>query len=186
MRQLVPESVASVEDLYELPDDGLHYELIGGRLVAEPSPGAQHGVVAATLVGFLAHYLRDHRHGVVLTCDTGFVLHRSPDTVRAPDVAFIRRERYLNLQEPRKAIPGAPDLAIEVLSPNNREQEMHAKVADYLAAGTTLVWIVDPEHEHVCSYRNLFEPQWHTGPDTLSAEDLLPGFSLTVSQIFEI
>lgn len=101
-------------------------------------------------------------------------------------MAYITRERYLALEDDWLMIPGAPDLAVEVLSPSNRVSETHAKVADYLAAGTTLVWVVDGKAREVHSYRHLLEPEVLTGADALVAEDLLPGFSTPVATIFDI
>ncbi len=176
----------TVEELYRLPDDGQRYELAHGRLVSEPPPGIRHGCVAMRLGALLDSFVRTHQAGLIVSCDAGFVLHRSPDTVRAPDLAIIRRRRYLALEDNRKAMPGAPELAIEVLSPGNRWPEVHAKVADYLAAGTALVWVVDPEIAQVHCYRTLLEPHMLTGSQSLTARDLLPGFSVPVSELFTI
>lgn len=183
-------SVASilmtVEDLYALPDDGLHYELVHGEFVSEPPPGGRHGRIAARLVQRIGAHAEAHRLGVVFTCDTGFVLHRQPDTVRAPDVAFVSHARYRAFGDDVAALPGPPDIAIEVLSPSDSSAKVHAKVADYLAAGTPLVWIVDPDRRQVRSYRNLLQPEITAEPGALNAGDLLPGFSLPVSDIFDL
>ncbi len=179
-------ALLTAEQLYDLPDEDLHYELVQGRLVSEPPPGGDHGRVAATITGLLTQYAWRHRTGVVLTCDTYFVLARGPDTVRGPDVAFMSRERFLALDEPERAIPGAPDLAVEVLSPGNREAETIAKVADYLAAGAALVWVVDPRLRRVRCYRRLPEPETLSESDSLTADDLLPGFRVAVRDIFEV
>src|SRR5436309_521326 len=90
----------TVEDLYRMPDDGLLYELEAGRLVSEPLPGARHGRVAARLVELLGSFVRANGLGVVLCNDTGFVLARSPDTVRGPDVCFVSRARYEEAGDP--------------------------------------------------------------------------------------
>ena len=174
----------TADQLYELPDEDLHYELVQGRLVREPPPGGAHGRVAATITGLLVQYAQQHRNGVVLTCDTYFVLARAPG--RGPDVAYISRDRYLSLDEPERAIPGAPDLAVEVMSPGNREAATAAKVADYLAAGTTLVWVVDPRCRQVRCYRRLREQRTLSGADLLTADDLLPGFGVPVRDLFEV
>jgi Uma2 family endonuclease len=175
-----------VEDLYGMPDDNRHHELVNGLLVSEPLAGGRHGRIAATLAERIGCHAREQRLGVVLTCDAGFVLHRSPDTVRGPDVAFVNRSRYEALEDETQAIPGPPDLAIEVLSPHDRPSAVHAKVADYLAAGTLLVWIVDPDRRSVAAYRSLLEPQIVQTEDLLTAEDVLPGFRLRVAELFEI
>lgn len=176
----------SVEDLYTLPDDDRHYELVHGQFVSEPPPGGRHGRIAARLVQRIGAHVEAQRLGVVLTCDTGFILHRRPDTVRAPDVAFVRRERYIAFDDEISALPGPPDIAIEVLSPSDSFTGVHAKVADYLAAGTPLVWIVDPDQRQVSSYRDLLEPQITTESGKMTAEDLLPGFCLSVADIFAL
>ncbi len=177
--------LSTVSDLYELPHDDYRYELAQGRLVREPPPGARHGEIAATITARLWAHAREHGSGRVLTCDPGFVLHRSPDTVRAPDVAFVRRERLDAMENRSTTIPGPPDLAVEVLSPSDRQGDVHAKVADYLAAGTELVWVVDPTSECVTTYATLLAPQALTRDDELSAETLLPGFRLRVADVFE-
>lgn len=186
MNEPVAQTAMTLDDLYRLPDDEMHYELVNGMLVSEPPPGVRHGRVASRIVVILDKYVRKHGAGIVVTCDTGFVLARAPDTVRAPDVAFIRMDRYLAMDDDAGAMTGPPDLAVEVLSPGNRPQEVHAKVADYLAAGTALIWVVDPQTSQVCSYRSLFEPQVQAGSDLLIAGDLLPGFSVPVADIFSI
>jgi Uma2 family endonuclease len=185
MGEHAPQMVTA-EDLYRLPEDGLHHELVQGRLVNEPPPGARHGAVAARITYLLSQYTEAHRSGIVLANDTGFILHRSPDTVRAPDVAWLRRERYLALENDALMIPGPPDIAIEVLSPGNRPAEIHAKVADYLAAGCTLVWVLEPGTREVHSYRQLLAPEILRGNATLRADDLLPGFSLRVDALFHV
>ena len=186
MHDRASQQAMTLDELYELPDDELRYELVNGWLVSEPPPGVRHGHTITNLAMLLGAHVRAHKAGVVLSGDTGFILHRSPDTVRAPDIAFVRLERYQALDDKRLAMPGAPDLAIEILSPGDRRGEIHAKVADYLEAGTALVWVVDPDSEQVFSYRSLFEPQCHSGSDTLTAGDLLPGFSIEVDDIFLI
>ena len=186
MNQRATDSVLSLADLYALPDDAMRHELMNGLLVSEPPPGARHGRVAARIVALLDAHVRKHGVGVVITCDTGFVLHESPATVRAPDIAFITLDRYRALADERNAIPGAPDLAVEVLSPGNRPSEIHAKVADYLTAGTPLVWVVDPEHEQVSIYRDLFAPRRLAGADALTADGVLPGFCVAVSELFTL
>ena len=176
----------TVEQLYSLPNDGQRHELAHGWLVSEPPPGIRHGCVAMRMGALLDAFIREYKVELIVSSEAGFVLHRSPDTVRAPDLALIARQRYLALNDNRKAMPGEPDLAIEILSPSNRWPEVHAKVADYLAAGTTVVWVVDPEAEHVRSYRALLEPHVLTGSDPLTAPDLLPGFNVPVSELFAI
>src|SRR4029450_1355933 len=140
------------EELYDLPDDNRIYGLVAGCLISEPLPGAQHAVIVARVGHVLLRYLEDNPIGRVLGGDGGFVLARSPDTVRGPDVAFVAKGRYEAMADVRKFVPGAPDLAVEVRSPNDRTGEVRSKVADYLAAGSRLVWVLDPKTSTVIVY----------------------------------
>lgn len=176
----------SVDDLYSMPDDDQKHELQAGVLVTEPPPGFRHGRVAARVVELLGPHVRQHRLGAVISNDSGFILSRSPDTVRGPDVAFVSRERVEGVTDLLRAFPGAPDLAVEVLSPSNTAASIHAKVADYLAAGTRCVWVVDAETETVRAYRSLLGPRTFEGDDVLEVEDVLPGFRTTVAELFEV
>ena len=176
----------TAEQLYELPDDGLRYELLRGTLVSEPVPSRLHGRTVTRLSKLLSNYVDPRRLGVVYTGDTGFVLARQPDTVRGPDVAFLSAQRERETKNERPYIPGAPDLAIEVLSPNDRTREVLGKVSDYLAAGCRLVWVVNPAREEVSVFRSPFAPRILTGEHVLEGEDVLPGFSVTVAELFEI
>ncbi|HEX6853639.1 MAG TPA: Uma2 family endonuclease [Candidatus Polarisedimenticolaceae bacterium] len=175
----------SVEDLYALPDDGYARELQAGFLVSEPPAGGRHGDTALALGSALRRHVREHRLGRVLANDTGFVLARRPDTVRAPDVAFVTKERWENYSDPSGFLPGPPDLAVEVLSASNTPGEMHAKVADFLAAGARLVWVVDPEAKTVAVYRTLLAPRFVGLDGVLDGEEVVPGFTLPVAEIFE-
>ena len=134
----------------------------------------------------LMNFVQSRRLGVVYAGDTGFVLARSPDTVRGPDVAFVTRERFEAVGRTARHFPGAPDLAVEVLSPGDRPDAVQAKVADYLAAGTQIVWIVDPASEQVTVFHTLLAPRTLTSDQELDGEDVLPGFRITVAEFFEI
>lgn len=168
-----------------MPDDEFRHELVGGHLVSEPPTGARHGRVAARFVCTLDAFASQN-DGVVLTSETGYILHRSPDTVRAPDVSLITRKRYLALEDETKAIPGPPDLAVEVLSPGNTRAAIHAKVADYLSAGTPAVWVADPDRQTVRVYHALFAPQTVAGTEMLTGRGPLSGFSVPVCDLFAL
>lgn len=176
----------TIEDLYALPDDGTRYELQGGRLLAEPLPGFRHGRIVARLAALLEVFARRRGLGVVLAADAGYALARSPDTLRGPDVSFVTRQRFEPVGDTARVFPGPPDLAVEVVSPHDRPADLHAKVADYLAAGTRLVWVVDPDSETVTVYRSLLEPRTLRGEERLAGEDVLPGFAAPVGKLFEI
>ena len=176
----------TVEDLYVMPDDGFNYELQAGMLVSEPAPGFRHGRIMVAIAAILRAHVREQRLGVVLAGDSGFILARKPDTVRGPDVAFVSRERFERSGDTVKAFAGAPDLAVEVLSPSNTPAAMHAKVADYLAAGTRCVWVVDPEAQTVTVYRSLLAPYRLGEDETLDGDDVVVGFRVRVGEIFEL
>jgi Uma2 family endonuclease len=174
----------TTDDYLQLPEDGRRHELQAGILIAEPQAFPRHGQIQAELTGILRDFVKPRRLGVVLT-QVGFLLSRHPDTIRAPDVAFVRRDRFDANEATRTFFRGAPDLAIEILSPSNRPGEIHAKVADYLAAGSKLVWVIDPAHDLVSAYRSLLAPRRLESSDLLSGEDVLPGFSISVAALFE-
>lgn len=171
-------------ELMELPEDGYRHELQEGFLLAEPPPAPRHGAVQATLSRLLGNFVAGTSRGAIYSA-TGFLLSRDPDTVRGPDVAFVSRARIEAHADASRYFEGAPELAIEILSPANRPGDIHAKVADYLAAGAKLVWIVDPESRSVTTYRSLLAPRVRKERDALSGEDVLPGFEIVVASIFE-
>jgi Uma2 family endonuclease len=170
-------------DLMNLEDDSCRHELVAGVIVAEPFPTPRHDRAVRRLRRILEEFVEAHGLGEVFG-DTGYVLARDPDTVRGPDLSFVSRERLSNLDDARW-FSGAPDLAVEILSPSNRRGELHAKVADYLAAGTRLVWVVDPSKRAVTTYRTLLSPQRLEPPAALDGEDVLPGLRIPLESIFE-
>jgi Uma2 family endonuclease len=180
-----PPPTLAAEDLYGLPPDDQRYELVAGTLVCEPPPGAEHGRVEAILVTRLTQFVLAEGRGVVYAGDAGFILARSPDTVRAPDIAFVESERARRCGRRASYFPGPPDLAVEILSPSDRPGDVHAKVADLLGAGTRIVWVVDPATQTIRVYRALLAPRRLCGTDDLDGEDVLPGFRLRVAELFE-
>jgi len=163
-----------------LPDK--HVELVRGVLLVKEPPGFVHGEITARLTKVLMNHVDARDLGMVLAAETGFKLTSDPDTVRAPDIAFIRRER---LPDPRPIgyAELAPDLVVEVLSPNDRPGEVLAKVADWLSAGTTLVWIVDPGHRIARVYRQDGSETLVGRGDALGGEGVIPGFSCPLASI---
>lgn len=166
-----------------LPGDGQCDELVRGRVVREPRPGARHGRVAAAIASRLQDWVERTGAGVVYTCDTGFFLARDPDTVRGPDVAYVRRARHCTTGDESWFFEGTPDLAVEVLSPGNRRRAMDAKVRDYLAAGSAAVWVVDPRRGTIRVCRHAAQ-QILTREQMLTMPDVLPGFSMRVGDVF--
>jgi len=173
----------TAEDLlsYHAPDK--RTELVRGRLVVREPAGYEHGRVAAELLFRIGSHVRAHALGVVLAAESGFTLHRGPDTVRAPDVAFIRSERV-----PAPGTRGfpelAPDLAVEVRSPGDTRGEVAEKVADWLAAGSALVWVVDSVARTVVVHAAGAAARTLGAEDTLDGGDVLPAFSARVNELF--
>lgn len=173
----------TAEAFLDHPDDGERSELVRGEIVREPLPGYGHASVAATLCFHLRRFVRQERLGRVVG-EAGFVLERGPDTVRGPDVSFVAAARDAARPAGEGFFEGAPDLAVEILSPSNRRREMSEKVLDYLAAGARLVWIVDPRKRTVTVHAAEARPRHLTEEDRLDGGDVLPGFSLAVGRIF--
>jgi Uma2 family endonuclease len=177
MEPATNDRLVTADEYARLPEDGQRHELQGGVLLAEPQPFPRHAQIQARLAHALLDFVDPRGLGVVLT-EGGFLLSRNPDTVRGPDVSFVRADRFDAEEAGRAFFPGAPDLAIEILSPSNRPGEMHAKVADYLAGGSRLVWVIDPDRGVASVYRTLLNPRRIGAGGALDGEDVLPGFSL--------
>jgi Uma2 family endonuclease len=163
-----------------LPDKQV--ELVRGRLIVREPPGYQHGVVAFALAMRIAEFVQPKHLGVVVAAETGFKLFSEPDTVRAADAAFISRDRAPD-PAPVGYLSLAPDLAAEVLSPNDRAGEVLNKVGDWLTAGARLVWVIDPIRRRGVVYRNDGSVSLLADHDALDGEDVLPGFSCPLAEV---
>lgn len=164
----------------EIPDKCT--ELIHGRLVVREPPGFLHGRVAMQLALAIGRFADERHLGQVLAAETGFKLASNPDTVRAPDVAFIRADRLPDTPPPGYAAM-APDLVVEVLSPNDRPGYVLGKVGDWLSAGSSLVWVVDPVSRTARVYRADGSEAVVRESDALAGEDVLPGFACPLAAI---
>jgi Uma2 family endonuclease len=174
--------ITTAEQLLQAPDLG-PCELLRGELVMGTPAGYAQGSIAARITRALGNFVETTRLGDVLGAEPGFHIASDPDTVRAPDVAFVRSERVPH-EKPQGFFEGAPDLAVEVLSPNDRASEVNAKVQDWLDAGCRMVWVVDPQTKTVSVYRSRTEIMVLGASDTLPGGDVLPGFSLPLVEIF--
>jgi Uma2 family endonuclease len=178
------ERLVTAAELLALPDDGMRHELIAGELRTMAPSGGQHGRVTMHLSASLYQYVMTHGLGWVFTAETGFLLRTQPDTVRAPDVAFVRQERVAEAGEVTGYWPGAPDLAVEVISPNDRYTEVDEKVAAWLEYGTRLVLVVNPRRRSVAVHRLGAPVRVLTENDTLDGEEVVPGWTLPVRALF--
>lgn len=163
---------------------GKRYELVLGELRVMSPAGWRHGNVVSNLHNMLGRCIEDNKLGMMFGAETGFRLARNPDTVRAPDIAFIAGKN-LPAKLPTEAFwPGAPDLAVEVLSPDDRTGEVDEKIDAWLNAGCVAVWIVDPKLETVTIYQSQRVVTAFTTGQTLDGGDVLPGFTCQVDDIF--
>lgn len=166
-----------------IPDDEMRHELVSGLIVAEPQVRGRHDRVMRRFLKILDPFVTDAGLGEIFGAH-GYLLKRDPDTVRGPDLSFVALERLADYDD-TQFFRGAPDLAIEILSPSNRAGEIREKVADYLDAGARWVWVIDPEKRTATTYRALDAPH-HISPEgMLEGEDVLPGFSVRVASLFE-
>jgi Uma2 family endonuclease len=166
-------------------DDGTRYELVRGELIEMAPAGDQHGAIAFTIANILGTHTRGKDLGRGYTADTGFFLTHDPDTVRAPDVAFISKDR-LPSDRPRKGFTEvAPDLAVEVISPSESATSINAKVEEYFVAGTRLVWVVYPDTKSVAVYRSIKEAVVLHVDDVLDGTPIFEDFHVKVSEFFE-
>lgn len=181
-----PDSPAATTaaDLLKLPDDGYRYELLGGQLVRDSPTGFRHGTIASTLCRLLSNWASRERTGYVCAAETGFKLRSDPDTVRAPDVAFVAHARVPADGGPEGFYDGPPDLAVEVLSPGDRMVAVLEKVRDYLDAGVHQVWIVAPRANTVSVYRSPQDVRVLTEDDTLVGDGPVAGFRCSVHELF--
>ena len=159
-------------------------ELIEGRVVPMSPTGDEHGKIEANIGAELLVFVRSRKLGQVRVGEVGIYTRRNPDTVRAADVLFVSNERYAQQTSPGY-LEVAPDLVVEILSPNDRWTEVTQKLREYFAIGVRLVWVADPQTRSVHAYRALTNVRAFTEKDDLPGDDVLPGFSVKVTQLFE-
>ncbi len=175
----------TAEELWEMPEvPGKRFELVEGELVEVPGTGALHNLLVFAVAVILREHVRKHNLGVVCVDGASYVLVH-PGTVRIPDVSFVSRERIPEGGVPEGYWPFAPDLAVEIVSPNDRADEVKEKVREYLAAGTRLVWVLWPRHRSATVHRPDGTARELGPDDELDGGDVLPGFSARVGDLFE-
>lgn len=179
-------ALMTAEDLIRLPRGRFRHELINGELRTMSPSGHTHGRITMRLAAPLAQFVWENGLGEVYGAETGFKLTSNPDTVLAPDVAFIAKERLVQVGDTKGYWPGAPDLAIEVLSPGDKAIEVQAKVTEWFSFDTKQVWIVNPKLFTVTVYRSLSDSTTFTETDYLEGEGILPGFRIALDRLFEL
>jgi Uma2 family endonuclease len=178
-------SLVNADELIAMPCGmGERYELVAGELRVMSPAGWRHGKIVIRLSAWLAAFVDQHDLGIAFGAETGFRLASDPDTVRAPDISFVTK-RNIPEQEPKDGFwPGAPDLAVEVLSPGDRTGEVDEKIDAWLAAGCAAVWIVNPKLKTITVYRSHTDVQVRAAGDTLHGDPVVSGFSCSVDELF--
>jgi Uma2 family endonuclease len=178
-------SLTTAADLLAIPSGmGKRYELVAGELRVMSPSGWRHGEVVDNVAFWLGSYIRQNSLGRGFGAETGFLLTRDPDTVRAPDFAFVAKE-HIPKSKPKDAYwPGAPDLAVEVLSPGDTTGEIDEKIKEWLVAGCAAVWIVDPKLQTVTIYQSPTNVTVKAAGETLQGDPVVPGFSCQVDELF--
>ena len=174
----------TAEELLRLPRGRFRYELVKGELITMSPAGSEHGAIVVNLTLLLGQHVKANKLGIVFGAETGFKIAENPDTVLAPDVAFISRERIPVSGIPKEYWRGAPDLAVEVLSPGDATRKVDEKVRQWLSAGAKLVWTVNPKQKTVTVHSAIRDALTLSENDELSEETVVPGFHCRVSEIF--
>jgi len=178
--------ILTMEEFEKLPEeDAYKLELVRGRLVREPRPGAPHGRIMARLIARMEPYAEEHGLGCTYA-DVGFVIGEDPPTVRGPDIAFLPLETVHREGMPKSFWRVAPDLAVEIVSPSNTAADIQEKVLEYLGVGARLVWVVDPKTRSVTVFHSSMEIRLLKEGDDLEGGEVLPGFRLALAELFRL
>lgn len=178
------QKLITAEEFARMPDppDGSRQELVQGVIITMPPPGGRHGVCCLKIGRRIGNFVDEHSLGTTVSNDTGFLMARDPDTVRGPDISFWSRSRLPEV--PEGYIEVAPDLAVEVVSPSDRYARIQQKVNEYQEKGVRLIWIVDPEDRSAAIFREGQKVKVLSENETLTGEDVLPGFTCRVADLF--
>jgi Uma2 family endonuclease len=172
---------ATIDDLLRTPRDGQKYELVDGEILVSPA-GMRHAEIAGRIFYVIAEYLESSRVGAVYPDNVG--IHLPNGNVRSPDVTFVRYEKLPGGESPETFGDLIPDLAVEVLSPNDSVRQVATKIGEFLECGVPLVWLVDPRRRTVVVYRSLTDTRTLGESDLIDGGEVLPGFSAPVRRFF--
>ncbi|OCQ95974.1 hypothetical protein BCD67_23065 [Oscillatoriales cyanobacterium USR001] len=165
--------------------DGHRYEIVNGELIDMGNSGAKHGYVCSILMILLGGYVRLQKLGAMFDSSTAFKMKSG--NKRSPDISFMAKDRLQGLDDlPDGFLEGAPDLAVEILSPSNTLEEIDQKIREYFENGSRLVWVINPKQKYILVYRNGQEPERLVkSNDSLEGEEIVPGFNLSVAELFQ-
>jgi Uma2 family endonuclease len=178
------QKLITAEEFARMPDppDGSRQELVKGVIITMPPPGRRHGVCCLKIGRRIGAYVDENQLGTAASNDTGFLMERDPDTVRGPDISFWSRAKLPEV--PEGYIEVVPDLVVEVVSPSDHYARVQRKVNHYLEKGVRLIWVVDPEDRSVAVFRENVKTKILSENEVLSGEDVLPGFTCPVAELF--
>ena len=160
-------------------------ELVAGRIVRMTPASPTHGRIEVNVAAALKQFVRTRNLGVVMAGEVGVFTGRNPDTVRAPDVLYLSHERDARRRRPQGFLDVAPELVVEILAPTDRPDELRRKLSEYLAAGVRIAWVIDPTARTVTVHHDPGTPLALAAGAVVTGEDVLPGFELTVDDVFE-
>lgn len=178
--------MTSASELFEFPADGYRYELILGALHMMSPAGGRHGRIAGQVAYLLKTHVDRNRLGVVFAAETGFLIQQNPDTVLAPDVAFVSQAKFEAIENEAQYLPLAPDFVAEVLSPSDRFTRVESKAFAWLDAGTKLVLIVDPETETIHAYWSRDRIEVFDRIEVVDCSAAVEGWTLPIADIFRL
>jgi Uma2 family endonuclease len=173
----------TADELLAMPNDGIRRELVDGELREMNPPGWEHGEIAGNILGELRSHVLKSKLGKAAS-EVSYRLVEGPDTVRVPDVSFVRADRLPRTGRVSGFWPGAPDLAVEIVSPTDRYSDVAAKIHEYLDAGTRMILVVDPPRRTITVHRSRTDVAVLTEDDVLDGGDVVPGWKLPVRDIF--
>jgi Uma2 family endonuclease len=180
---MVSTPLITAEELFSMPSNSWTRELVKGELRTMPPAGSEHGYTVVNITGLFFNYFKANPIGLAFGAETRIKIASTPDTVRAPDLSFIRNERIPESGIPNGYWLGAPDLAVEIISPGDSYSEVEEKSLDWLDAGTQRVIVVNPRNRTVTVYRSPSDATVFRGSDELDGGDVMPGFTCKVSEI---
>lgn len=179
--------MVTADELLRMPDEnGFTHELVYGRVVKMPLPGWVHGWLAGRLYAVIYQHVQENDLGLVFSQDTGVTVTSNPDTVRGPDVGYVSRERAAGPRPSTGYWLGAPDLVVEIRSPNDRYAKLRAKAEEWLAHGARTVWVIEPERVAITAHYADGTKRLFTANNVICDEKLLPGFRYLVRDLLAL
>jgi len=171
------------DEFFDMPGDAWD-ELVEGEIFRMSPPGYLHGKIEVRFITLLNNFVNAHQLGDVIGGEAGIYTHREPDSIRGVDVAFVSHQQMERAQSVTY-LDVAPELIVEIMSPNDRWSDIMDKLEEYFAIGVKLVWVADPQRQEVLVYRSLVDVERLTPEDELKGDDVLPGFSAPVSELLQ-